>query len=283
MTIKNLKSFFANSLQCTYDQAEIGSMFYIILEKIHNLKRIDLALITDFELHKIHFSEWNLIIEKLIKYQPLQYILGSSPFFGLEFIVNPAVLIPRPETEELVDWVLKAHQNQPDLKILDIGTGSGCIAISLAKNLKNANVVALDISNEALKVAQQNAINNEVLVKFINADILNISTLDENFDIIISNPPYVRDSEKLEMQRNVMEYEPHLALFVSQNQSLIFYEKIAALAQNHLKKNGFLYFEINQYLAQENITMLQNLNFKSIELRQDVHANDRMIRAQLKS
>ncbi len=281
MTIKTIKLFFDNRLKLAYDQAEIEAMFYIILEKIHNLKRIDLALITDYEIPELQFSEWNLIIDKLLTHQPLQYILGSTYFFGLELMVNPAVLIPRPETEELVDWVLSENYQKSNLKILDIGTGSGCIAIALAKNLVNADVFAIDVSKEALKVAQQNAINNGVSIHFINADILDIDTLDGCFDIIISNPPYVRDAEKKGMQRNVLDYEPHLALFVPEHQTLIFYEKIAALAKQYLCQNGTLFFEINQYLASENIKILENLNFKSIHLRQDVHKNDRMIMAKL--
>ncbi len=281
MTIKNIKFFFSNQLQFDYDQTEIESMFYIILDKIHRFRRIDLALMTDFELLESDFSAWKIIIAQLLTQQPLQYILGSTHFFGLELMVNAAVLIPRPETEELVDWVLKENNQKTNLKILDIGTGSGCIAIALAKNLQNAKVFALDISKEALNVAQQNAVNNGVSIQFINADILNINTLEEYFDIIISNPPYVRDSEKKEMQRNVIDYEPHIALFVTEHQSLIFYEKIATLAQQYLTKNGTLFFEINQYLATENIKILENLNFKSIHLRQDVHGNDRMIMAKL--
>lgn len=281
MTIKNIKFFFSNQLQFDYDQSEIESMFYIILDKIHRFRRIDLALMTDFELLESDFSAWKLIIEQLLTQQPLQYILGSTHFFGLELMVDAAVLIPRPETEELVDWVLKENNQKTNLKILDIGTGSGCIAIALAKNLINAKVFALDVSKDALNVAQQNAVNNGVSIQFINANILNSNTLDENFDIIISNPPYVRDSEKKEMQRNVIDYEPHIALFVTEHQSLIFYEKIATLAQQYLTKNGTLFFEINQYLATENIKILENLNFKSIHLRQDVHGNDRMIMAKL--
>jgi release factor glutamine methyltransferase len=194
-------------------------------------------------------------------------------------------LIPRPETEELVDWILKSQKledgrrktEDKSIKMLDIGTGSGCIAISLAKNLPQARVSAIDVSVEALATAKKNAALNEVDVQFICQNILETRSLTTTYDIIVSNPPYVRMLEKQEIKTNVLDFEPHLALFVEDNDALLFYRKIAQLAQHNLNENGLLFFEINQYLAKETIELLENLHFKSIELRQDIYGNDRMI------
>lgn len=189
-------------------------------------------------------------------------------------------MIPRPETEELVDWVLQEYPDKSEkIKILDVGTGSGCIAISLAKALPNAVVTAIDVSEGALKVAKRNAELNSVVTHFLQQDILQIETLLDKYDIIISNPPYVRELEKKEIHHNVLEYEPHLALFVPNNNPLLFYDKIATLAQQSLNPNGSLFFEINQYLGQEMQTLLEQKHFTEITLRQDLFGNDRMIKA----
>ena len=198
----------------------------------------------------------------------------------LELMVNKQVLIPRPETEELVRWILTdCHAERGrSITILDIGTGSGCIALALAKNCPDARVYALDVSGKALEVAQHNAKQNEVAVTFIQADILTLDILDTSFDIIVSNPPYVRELEKKEMKANVTEYEPKEALFVSDNDPLLFYKAIARFAINNLKKGGSLYFEVNQYLAQETRQLLEDQNFTDIELRKDLFGNDRMLK-----
>jgi release factor glutamine methyltransferase len=201
-------------------------------------------------------------------------------FYGLEFEVNSAVLIPRPETEELVDWIVqksKIKNQKSKIKILDIGTGSGCIAIALAKNLPNAQVFALDVSEKALATAKKNAEKNQVQLSFIHQSILETEDLAQEFDIIVSNPPYVRELEKHEIKNNVLDNEPHLALFVEDNDALIFYRKIAQLAQKNLKSEGQLYFEINQYLGKETLNLLLEMGFKNCELRQDIYGNDRMI------
>jgi release factor glutamine methyltransferase len=207
--------------------------------------------------------------------------LGKTSFYGLEFEVNENVLIPRQETEELVDWIIKdvtVLRNSPGLKILDIGTGSGCIAISLARNIPNAQVFAIDVSEKALATAQKNAQINTVNVTFINQNILETEDLQQQFDIIVSNPPYVRNLEKEEIKKNVLDNEPHLALFVEDNDALIFYKKIVELAQKNLVPNGQLYFEINQYLGKEMVELLKKMNFATIELRKDIYGNDRMIK-----
>lgn len=209
MKIKNYKSFFIDELYELYGPEEAESFFYIILENKHNLKRLDLALNIDLEFSVAEIEVWNTILEKLKLEIPIQYIVGTTSFFGLEFEVNKNVLIPRPETEELVDWIIKENSKQEipnsKLKILDIGTGSGCIAISLAKNLPNAKVFAIDVSEKALQIAQKNAISNEVEVTFIEKDILKTEDLNKKFEIIVSNPPYVRNLEKHEIKKNVLD------------------------------------------------------------------------------
>ena len=281
MLIKLYRVNFLEELASYYDEKEIESFFYIILEAFHQLKRVDLALNPDLELDTIQLLQWETVLLQLKSYKPIQYILGETEFFGLPFYVNQNTLIPRPETEELVDWILSNKQinkSTNKLKILDIGTGSGCIAISLAKNLPNAIVYAIDISEKALEVAQKNALRNQVNVHFKLENILEMNTLNQQFDIIVSNPPYVRELEKKEIQANVLDFEPHVALFVEDDDALLFYKKIAALAEKNLSENGELYFEINQYLGKETVALLQELNFKNIELKKDIYGNDRMIR-----
>ena len=281
MKIKQYKIFFQEQLESIYEASEVESFFYIILENKNNLKRIDLALNVDLEFSETEIELWNDILNKLTKEIPIQYILGTTHFYDLEFEVNPNVLIPRPETEELIDWIIKENSANTNLKILDIGTGSGCIAISLAKNMKNAKVSALDVSIKALATAQKNAVKNNVNINFIHKNILETNDLNQEFDIIVSNPPYVRNLEKHEIHNNVLNNEPHLALFVEDDNALIFYKKIAELAQINLAQNGQLFFEINQYLGYETKNLLEKMNFKNIELRQDIYGNDRMIKCNL--
>ncbi len=281
MKIKEYRTQFIQDLTALYGQEEAESFFYLILENQQQLKRIDLALQPTLVFNSDAIQVWDQFLAQLKKEIPVQYVIGSTSFFGLDFEVNNAVLIPRPETEELVDWILNSLQstvNNQKVKIIDIGTGSGCIAISLAKNIPHAHVMALDVSVDALATAQKNAQNNQVTVAFKNQNILETYDLQEQFDVIVSNPPYVRDLEKVEIKKNVLDYEPHLALFVENDNALIFYKKIAELAQKNLKPNGFLFFEINQYLGKETVALLENLNFKNIELRKDIYGNDRMIR-----
>ena len=279
MILKSYKNHFTQELNSLYDQEEIESFFYIITEFLHQKKRIDLALEPNFSINAIEVEKWNAIIAQLKQEKPIQYILGETEFYGLRFLVNENTLIPRPETEELVDLILNENSKNkiPNSKILDIGTGSGCIAVSLAKNLPEAKVFALDVSEKALETAKKNAEINKVEVEFLHQSILETEDLKQEFDIIVSNPPYVRNLEKQEIKKNVLEYEPHLALFVEDNDPLIFYRKIVQLAQKNLSENGKLYFEINQYLGKETSELLQDLGFQKIELIKDVYGNDRMI------
>lgn len=280
MKIKEYRTYFINELSSIYDAIEAESFFYLILEEKKKLKRVDLALHPELTFSETELVQWNFLLEQLKIEIPIQYLLGTTHFYGLEFEVNENVLIPRSETEELVEWIIQSNPRitaeSDNLKILDIGTGSGCIAIALAKNFPNAEVFAMDVSEKALATAQKNALINKVNVTFIQQNILETDDLEQKFDIIVSNPPYVRNLEKQEIRKNVLDNEPHLALFVADNDALIFYRKIASLAQKNLTQNGQLYFEINQYLGTEMVDLLQNLNFRNIELRKDIYGNDRM-------
>ncbi|TDD78870.1 peptide chain release factor N(5)-glutamine methyltransferase [Flavobacterium caseinilyticum] len=284
MKIKEFRSYFIQELTPIYDAGEAESFFYLILEEKQQLKRIDLALQPYLDFSEEQIMVWDLILQQLKKEIPIQYLLGKTSFYGLDFQVNENVLIPRPETEELVEWIIERQNSKgksQQIRILDIGTGSGCIAISLAKNLPNAQVFALDISVKALATAQKNAELNTVNVTFINQNILETEDLGQQFDIIVSNPPYVRNLEKAEIKKNVLDNEPHLALFVEDNDALIFYKKIADLAQKNLSKNGHLFFEINQYLGKQMIDLLEKMNFSAIELRKDIYGNERMIKGEM--
>lgn len=278
MKIKQYRTQFIKELSPFYDAYEAESFFYLILEDKHRLRQIDLALNHELNFFEKDFVVWNSLLAELKKEVPIQYLLGKTSFYGLDFEVNENVLIPRPETEELVDWIINENKgSSKEIKILDIGTGSGCIAISLAKNLPNAKVYAIDVSKKALDIAKINAIKNNVEVTFMLKNVLELEVLKSDYDIIVSNPPYVRNLEKVEIKKNVLDFEPHLALFVDDNDALIFYRKIAELAQKNLLKNGQLYFEINQYLGKEMITLLEQYQFVNIELKKDIYGNDRMI------
>ena len=277
MKITTFKNHFFDTLAGEYPKEEVGSFFNLLLEEFTGLTRLDLALNPQRELDQEQIKKLEQALSRLQKHEPIQYITGHTEFFGLTFRVNKNVLIPRPETEELVQWVLEDMDASEGIKILDVGTGSGCIAISVAKNLPQAKVSALDVSKEALKVARANAERNKVSIKFLQMDILNTESLPEQFDVIISNPPYVRELEKQEMQRNVLEHEPETALYVKDEDPLIFYRQISKLAANNLKPGGKLYFEINQYLGKETEALLTEKNFQT-RLKKDIFGVDRMLR-----
>ncbi|WP_074409388.1 MULTISPECIES: peptide chain release factor N(5)-glutamine methyltransferase [Aquimarina] len=282
MKIKDLRVSFTNSLSGIYDSEEILSFFYMLSEEILGLKRVDVAMCLDKILTVSEKANFDNAIKRLEKQEPIQYIIGETYFFGIPFMVNEHVLIPRPETEELVDWILKDQKKEKQsITILDVGTGSGCIAISLAKKIPEAKVYAIDISEKAIQVAKENTRKNQVDVTFIKTDVLEIEDLFRDFDIIVSNPPYVRELEKKEMKSNVLDNEPQQALFVSDDEPLLFYKKITDLAKRKLRENGSLYFEINQYLGIETKSMIESKGFKSVEVRKDIYGNERMIRARL--
>ena len=278
MKIAALKIHFFSELQTIQEDSEIESFFFILTEYLQHLRRIDVSLNPDFEVSEEDLGKWNAIILELKTEKPIQYITGEAWFYGHRFEVNENTLIPRPETEELVEWIVESIKNEvSSIKILDIGTGSGCIPIALKKEIPNAIVSAIDVSEKALEMARKNAIDNEVEVHFILQNILETESLIEKYDIIVSNPPYVRNLEKQEIKKNVLAYEPHLALFVEDSNALLFYRKIAELALTSLSPNGKLFFEINQYLGKETVELLENLGFKNIELRKDFVGNHRMI------
>ncbi len=284
MTIEKFRNHFINLLEDLYPIEELRSFFYLIAEKQLNLSRINIALQLNDELTLKEQFNFYQAIDRLRNHEPIQYIIGETVFFGLPIKVNNQVLIPRPETEELVAWIIE-DTNQKETTVLDIGTGSGCIAIALAKRLNNAVVSAIDISSSALEVAKKNTLINNVNVKFSRIDMLHFEddlTLqhewDSKFDIIVSNPPYVRIQEKELMKSNVIDHEPNLALFVEDDDPLLYYRKISQLSKQYLKHNGILYLEINEYLSNEMKKMLVEEGFNHLQLKKDMFGKNRMIK-----
>lgn len=269
--------YIENDLASLYPPTEIEGFKRIIFEAVCGwgfteqvLKKHEIISPTDLEKIKS-------IVLRLKNGEPIQYILGETEFYGLKLKVNPSVLIPRSETEELVEWVVQSKLPL-NCSVLDIGTGSGCIAIAIKSQLKNAQVSGIDISSEALAIAQQNAVENGLEVNFYLADILNLSNLDrEKYDVIVSNPPYIRESEKEQMHSNVLNYEPEIALFVPNNDPLKFYRAIAVFAKNNLCEKGRLFFEINESLGAEMFDLLTNYGFYQIEVRKDINGKNRMV------
>jgi len=286
MNIGTLEEHYRLELAPLYESDEAKTLFSLAAEQILALSASKLMVKKDEAVSFINMQKFLSILNDLQIGKPIQHILGEAHFYGLVFKVNENVLIPRPETEELVDWIISAYGKQGSinnferkkLSILDIGTGSGCIPITLKKHLSNTKVSGLDISVDTIAVAKQNARQIGVEINFIAADILTFKT-EEKFDIIVSNPPYIRDLEKDEMHNNVLLHEPHLALFVSDENPLIFYKAIADFAKTNLKPNGELFFEINEYLGEETVDMLAAKGFINIELRKDMQGKDRMVKA----
>jgi len=280
MNLKALAQHFSVQLKNRYEEQEISSIFSIVVEELSGWSRSQQVWKKEEEIPDAELVAYLQVLQSLSDGQPVQYVLRKALFFGLDFIVNPSVLIPRPETEELVDWVLESCRTLEGPEVIDIGTGSGCIAISLAKNLPQARVSALDVSSAALEVARENAVLNEAALTFIESDI---RTYDNpgKFDIIVSNPPYITLHEKAEMHEHVLSHEPHLALFVPNESPLVFYEAIADFALRSLKAGGYLFFEINEHLGAEMIEMLRFKSFININLRKDMQGKDRMISCSL--
>jgi release factor glutamine methyltransferase len=277
-------TFIRSQLQGLYPDAEIKSLSYLILEFVCRKDRQSLWLDKDKQLSSNDRHRIEEITGELRAYRPLQYITAETEFYGMLFKVDENVLIPRPETEELVEWMLASSVAFfPPFSVLDIGSGSGCIAVSLAKQLAFASVYALDVSEKALEIAKQNAIKNKVNLQFIRHDIFEDlpDILPNQWDIIVSNPPYVTPAEKTAMSKNVLDYEPQQALFVPQDKPLLFYERIASIALSRLKKGGSLYFETSSIYGEATANSLRDKGFQSVELRKDISGRDRMIRAQL--
>ncbi|NEW84212.1 MAG: peptide chain release factor N(5)-glutamine methyltransferase [Mariniphaga sp.] len=274
------KKLIYDHLSSKYPRQEIESISKLIFEKVLGLSRLQVYLNQHETISPANLAQITEIVNRLIQFEPIQYILGETEFYGLPLKVSAAVLIPRPETEELVDWIIN---NNPPLSptILDVGTGSGCIPIALSKKLPGASVDGWDISSEALMIARENAEINQVKVDFIYADVLSQSypVQPQKYDIIVSNPPYVTLSERLSMLKNVLDYEPPIALFVPDNDPLIFYRAIADIAINQLKPGGKLYFEINEQFGNETADLLSLKGFKNIILRKDINGKERMLKA----
>lgn len=282
-TIKDVFSAYQRELSTIYDANEISATTLLVISDICSLNNAKVKAFPELEITEEQSVKMAAILTELKTGRPVQYILGHTEFYGLPFNVNSSVLIPRPETEELVEWVLQSVGSQQLAagSILDIGTGSGCIAISLKKNLPAFEVAAIDISAGALETASSNARLNNVDIQFIKADILNPNSEIEipKSEIIISNPPYVTLQDKTRMHTNVTDFEPHTALFVPEDDPLIFYRTIANFALINLAPGGLLFFEINESLGAENVAILRDKGFKNIELRKDMSGRDRMIKA----
>ncbi len=287
MNLLQLEKYFHQRLKANYPDSEIENFFFWTLEEILGIQRIDFVLQKNNAVDYQNIDRIKKVIQRLRNEEPIQYIFGSTEFYGLLFNVSTDTLIPRPETEELVEWIIETVKQDEylsslsELRILDIGTGTGCIAITLTKLIPSANTTAVDISKNALTVAESNSALNEVNVHFVISNVLELSSLENEFDIIVSNPPYVRNSEKIEIKNNVLKYEPDTALFVEDDDPLLFYRKIGKLSLESLNPNGYLFFEINQYLGKEMVDLLSDLGYQHIELRKDVFGNDRMIKCRL--
>lgn len=259
-----------------YDERESKTLYYRVLEEILDCDTTALLLHGDERMTDEKLSDYQKIVDKLSSGIPIQHIFGYTIFHNNQFFVNSDVLTPRPETEELINWILETSTNYKNL--LDIGTGSGCIAISLKKELVSTSIFAVDVSEKALETAKRNNLFNKTNVQFILDNILSPKVSYPQFSCIVSNPPYIRISEKQEMHTNVLEHDPHLALFVADDDPLIFYREIAYFGQSHLEENGFLFFEINECLADETIQLLSVNHYIDITLKQDINGKNRMIR-----
>ena len=271
--ISNIINYFNRELDGYATKNEINSWAYIVIEHLFGYSKADCICNYNQKISKSNFHKIFDIVKELKTYKPIQYIIGETEFFQLKFKLNNSTLIPRPETEELVSWILKHNFSS----VLDIGTGSGCIAITIAK-LTNSNVDAMDICDKALKIAELNAKINSVNVNFILNDILNTEKMP-NYDVIVSNPPYVQKSDILKMNKNVTEFEPHRAIFVDDNNPIVFYRKIASLAIKSLNDGGYIFFEINELYHKEILDLLNKIGFVDITLKNDINDKPRMIKA----
>lgn len=279
MKLIEFRQEFYNRLQAIYPETEIAGMYGILLEDCMGISRVEAALraheiIPDSELDQLH-----RVLDRLSKQEPIQYILGKTSFYGLSINVSPATLIPRPETEELVSWILSdLDKKTTKIRGVDIGTGSGCIALALKNNLANAEITAVDVSKEALEVVRQNVKELGLPMEVLQLDILKNSLPKEGLDFIVSNPPYVCETEKSEMRANVLDYEPDLALFVEDSNPLIFYDRILDVAKESVKEEGSVYFEINERFAEDIIKLAKEKGWKNNQVKKDIFGRDRMMR-----
>lgn len=283
MTYSEGRNIFREKLKSLFEVNEIDFYFKTVLQSIFNIEQTALALSPTKLFNENQKRELEKVLKQLLQEQPLQYIIGKAYFRSLTLTVNSSVLIPRPETEELVNWVLEDHQNLEEKQtLIDFGTGSGCIAIALAKEQPSFEVTAIDFYSSVLNLAKQNAIKNKTSVSFLQHDILQLNTLKLNIDIIVSNPPYIPPSEQREMKPNVLNYEPHLALFVPENDPLIFYRSILEYGLLYLVSDGLIYFEINPRFLSEMKSLILSFKVYSILERKDIFGKLRMLRVQKK-
>ena len=281
-SIKKIISFIKSELKDIYPIEEINSFVYIIFDEVLKYSRTKVLVSSEHEVNNESIKQIYSITKELKQQKPIQYIFEKTTFYELLFRVNPSVLIPRPETEELVEWIIAENKNKVQ-KILDIGTGSGCIAISLAKNLVGSTVYAADVSAEALKIAEENCRLNKVPIQLFQLDILNPkNNIDQKFYMIFSKSPYIAEKEKNLMQANVLNHEPELALFVSDEDPLVFYKSIVNFGLSHLNSNGQLFFEINESYGSKMFELLNEKGFSHISLKKDINGKDRMIKGILK-
>ena len=283
MTIQQAYLQLLQQLSTLYDKRESGNIADLVTEKVAGLRKVDRIVYKDTIISPEQQNLISKITTQLLQHKPVQYAIEEAWFMGMKLWVNEQVLIPRPETEELVNWIIKDIQNNENkgVLILDIGTGSGCIPIAIKRQIPQTSLTAIDISEGALQVAKMNSVTQNVLIDFQQLDLLDEATWQQlgHFDIIVSNPPYIRKSESLSMRKNVLNYEPHLALFVSDNDPLLFYKKIAAFGKTHLIHTGTIYVEINEELAQEVVTVFQKKGFSNVEIKKDMQGKDRMVSA----
>ncbi len=270
----------AKSILSNYSNQEAEQLLFIIYQEVLALERTTVLAYPETKVPNSDYKRIMEIVERLKKNEPIQYIIGKTEFYDLNFEVAPAVLIPRPETEELVHWII-SDNSFGNTKLLDIGTGSGCIAISLAKNIVNSTICAVDVSADAINIAKKNAQLNKVEISFLQHDILQVdySCLPKDLNIIVSNPPYVTNEQKKAMQKNVLDYEPALALFVPDNDPLLFYRRIAEIGMDLLVNNGALYFEINEEYGNELKSLLLEIGYSNVFLKADINGKHRMIKA----
>lgn len=279
LTYSQLAAEITRQLSEAYPLSEAKAMTRLIFERLKGFTPADLVLKGAQEAGDFIESKTADIVKRLLDNEPIQYIFGIADFYGMEFKVTPDVLIPRPETAELVDIIVKDWRDRTDLRVADLCTGSGCIACALARNLPFSEVTAIDISSPALKIAQENANNLKVRINFINEDVLSMQPTPNTFDIIVSNPPYITEKEKAAMEPNVLEHEPYIALFVPDSDPLKFYRPISGFATHSLAPKGRLYFEINPDYAQQICDMLKAHGFTGIEVIRDTSAKQRFIKA----
>lgn len=277
-TVGDLVRLLRKELTPRYGRGEAEAMIRMIFDCLKGWSQVDIIVNEPKPVSDFIVSECRRILDRLAANEPIQYVLGKAYFYGLELGVRPGVLIPRPETEQLVDMIADAHK-ESDLRVLDVGTGSGCIVIALSRNLSFPDITALDVSPDALAVARENAEKLKCRIRFVEADIFTYSPGRDSFDIIVSNPPYIDNSERAEMEPNVVDHEPHLALFVSDEDPLVYYRRIAEVATEALRAGGGLYFEINPHHAEELAGMLSGMGFTDVETVLDIHSRKRFITA----